>query len=88
MADEQAVVVGVEEVCFARSSRRCCCHRAFRRREELALVVAVEVNLIGLAVGAVAFEALADDVGLTRNRAQESVSSRCDSSTRLSPCPV
>ena len=53
-ADEQAVVVGVEELVPRALRRRCYCRGAVDGRQELRLVVAVEVHLVVDAVGGVA----------------------------------
>ena len=69
-ADEQAVVVGVVEPVAGALHAVVLADGAFDRREELALVVAVEVDLVGVAVGLVALLALADDVRLAGDGAE------------------
>ncbi len=67
---EQTVVVGIKEVVACALHAVVLARGSFNRREELALVVAVEMDLVGVAVGLIALEALADDVRLAGDGAQ------------------
>jgi hypothetical protein len=68
--DEQAIIVGVEELVTGALDAVVVAGGSFDRSEKLTLVVAVEMDLVCLAVSCVTLEKLTDNLRLAGDRAQ------------------